>query len=392
MKLSEHVSFIGVHNSTMRIFDIIMRTGYGTSYNSYLVKGKEYAIIETVQENYLPEYLEKIENEVDIKDVKYIVLNHTEPDHSGCLRKLLEMNPDIIVYGTSAAIRNIGAIINMEFHSQVVRMGDKLDLGDGVVLEFIPAPNLHWPDSMFTYIAADKMLFTCDFLGCHFCEPMVLDTHVKEEDKYLSEVKNYFECIMSPFKKFVNAGLEKIKDLDFEMVGTSHGPVLKKYLKQVLEDYKVWANEEKKEKNIAIFYVSAYGYTKRMASIFEEVFEAHGVKTKSYDLLEYSLEEQAEAMNKATAVLFGSPTINRDAVLPVWDLITKTEVINVQHKPALAFGSYGWGGEACAMLMNRLESMSYNVYPEGIRCHFNPSQEEEEKIREAAVKFLEMCN
>ncbi|HIT90921.1 MAG TPA: FprA family A-type flavoprotein [Candidatus Merdenecus merdavium] len=392
MKLTNHVNFIGVQNPAMRTFDIIMRTEYGTSYNSYLIKGKEYAIIETVHEDFIPEFLELIEEEVSIKKIKYVILNHTEPDHSGSLKKLIELNPDILVYGTSAAIKNLSSIMNIDFHSKIVKQGDRLDLGNGVVLEFIVAPNLHWPDSMFTYLEADKTLFTCDFFGCHFCEPMVLDRHIKAKDMYYKELKNYYDCIFSPFKKFVNSGMDKIEDLDIEFIATSHGPVLEEMIPYVKEKYREWSVEQKEhvDKKVAIFYVSAYGYTRKMAKLFKDTFEQAGIHVKCYDMLEHPMEEMAKEMNEADAVLFGSPTINRDALRPIWDLIAMTEVISVKNKPALVFGSYGWSGEACKLLVDRLNGIKYNVFGEGVRCVFNPSECDIENIKEAAMDFLQL--
>jgi flavorubredoxin len=390
MQLSEHVSFIGVQNPTMRIFDVILRTEYGTSYNSYLVKGKEYAIIETVHENYTSEFLELIEAEVKLEQIKYVILNHTEPDHSGSLKKLLNLNPEIEVIGSSAAIKNLGAITNMEFKSRIVKQGDCLDLGDGVILDFIIAPNLHWPDSMFTYLSKDKILFSCDVFGTHFCEPMVLDRHIKKPDKYRQEMKNYFDCIFSPFKKFVNAGMDKIKDLDYEMVCNSHGPVLVDFIDEVEACYREWSKESEKNKNVVIFYVTAYGYTEKMANTFKSVFEKAGIPVKAYNLLGQDMDKMAEELNEASAVLFGTPTINRDALKPIWDLIGMTEIINIKNKPALVFGSYGWSGEACKLLTERLTSIKYNVMGDGVRCVFNPSQSDIEAIEEAASNFMQL--
>lgn len=389
MQLSQHVTYLGMQNPSMRVFDVIMKTEYGTSYNSYLVKGEKTALIDTVHERFTPEYIDLIEEHTSLQDIDYIIVNHTEPDHSGSLKEILKRNPNIQVYGSTASIKNLGGIMNCEFKSSVVKQDEELDLGKGVVLKFIIAPNLHWPDSIFTYLESDKLLFSCDFLGSHFCEPLILDSHLKYEREYKEARKYYYDCIFSPFKKFVLAGLDKIKDLDIAMACTSHGPVLKALLQETMELYREWSTEVPSEKNIAIFYVTAYGYTKKMADTFQEVFEAKGFSVKSYNVIEHSMEELAEEMNSASAVLFGTSTINRDALKPVWDLISMTELINLKNKPALVFGSYGWSGEACKLLSDRLTGIKYKVFNEGIRCQFNPSEEDYKDIITAAEGFLE---
>lgn len=389
MKLSQHVTYVGMQNPSMRVFDIIMETEYGTSYNSYLVKGEKTALIDTVHEKYTPEYIALIEEHIKIQDIDYVIVNHTEPDHSGSLREIIKINPDIKVYGSIAAIKNLGGIMNCEFQSSVVKQDEELDLGNGAVLKFIVAPNLHWPDSIFTYLESDKILFTCDFLGSHFCEPLILDSHLKYVKEYREARKYYFDCIFGPFKKFVLAGLDKIKDLDIDMVCNSHGPVLQELLEETKELYREWSTEVPKEKNIAIFYVTAYEYTKKMADKFQEVFEEQGIPVKSYNIIENDMADLAEEMNSATAVLFGSPTINRDALKPVWDLISMTELINLKNKPALVFGSYGWSGEAVKLLSDRLSGIKYKVFNEGVRCQFSPSPEDYKEIEKVAKEFLD---
>lgn len=389
MKLSNHVTYVGMQNPAMRVFDIIMKTEYGTSYNSFLVQGKKTALIETAHRRFTKEYIETIENYIPVKDIEYVVVNHTEPDHSGSLEKILEINPDIQVYGSAAAIKNLGFIMNRTFKGNVVKNGDQLDLGDGTVLEFIIAPNLHWPDSMFTYLKQDKVLFSCDFLGSHYCEPLVLDRSIKYPEEYEIARKYYYDCIFGPFKKFVLAGLDKIKDLEINMACTSHGPMLQERLQETMDLYREWSTEIPKEKNIAIFYVSAYGYTREMAEAFEKAFTAAGVSAKSYDIIYRDVAQLAAEMNGASAVLFGSPTINRDALKPVWDLISMTELVELKNKPVLVFGSYGWSGEACKLLTDRLAGIKYKVFGDGFRCQFKPSKEDFAEIEKLAKEFLE---
>lgn len=388
MKLAENVIYVGMQNPGMRTFDIVMRTEYGTTYNSYLIMGDKNVLIETVHNNYTKEYIEKIEQYVKITDIDYVICNHTEPDHSGSLDALLNINPEIIVYGTPAAIKNLGNIMNRTFKNQVVKAGDKLDIGNDQVFEFIIAPNLHWPDSMFTYYQKDKILFSCDVFGTHYGEQFVFDFQIKRPDKYEIERKNYYDCIFGPYKKFVIAGLDKIANLEIELICCSHGPVLKERVKETIELYRNWSQPTEKEKFVPVFYVSAYGYTRTIANVMKDYLVENGIKAEAYDLLDSTLEEEAAMMNEATAVLFGSPTINGDALEPVWNLIDKTMITAARGKSALVFGSYGWSGEACQLLSERLRGLKYNVYPENIKVQFMPSELDIANIKDTMKEFI----
>ena len=388
MKLTQSVAYVGMQNPGMRTFDIVMYTEYGTTYNSYLIMGEKNVLIETVHNTYTKEYIEKIEEYIPISKIDYVILNHTEPDHSGSLEELINMKPEIVVIGTAAAIKNLKNITNRTFVSQIVKQGDTLEIGPDQNLEFIIAPNLHWPDSMFTYYKKDKILFSCDVFGTHYCEPFPLDYQLKSPDKYEKERKNYYDCIFSPFKKFVMDGIAKIEHLEIDMICCSHGPILKDRVKESIELYKKWSKPHEKETFAAIFYVSAYGYTKTIATVIKESMLEHGVKAETYDLLGSSLEVEAAVMNEASAVLFGSPTINGDALEPIWNLIDKTMSTAARKKPALVFGSYGWSGEACQFLSDRLKGLKYDVYPEALKIQFKPSEQDIETIKQTTKEFI----
>ena len=388
MKIAENVVYVGMQNPGMRNFDIIMTTGYGTTYNSYLIMGDKNVLIETVHNTYTKEYIEKIEEYVKISDIDYVILNHTEPDHSGSLSVILNLNPEIIVIGTAAAIKNLKNITNQTFKSQLVKQGDSLDIGNGQVFDFIIAPNLHWPDSMFTYYKKEKILFSCDVFGSHYCEQFLYDYQLKKPNLYEIERKNYYDCIFAPFKKFVLSGIEKIENLEIELICCSHGPILKTGIKETIELYKKWSSPVEKPIYAAIFYVSAYGYTRQMAEIMKDCIAKEGIKVEIFDLLGLSLEEYAAIMNDANAVLFGSPTINGDALEPIWNLIDKSVMPLAKGKPALVFGSYGWSGEACQLLSERLKGLKYNVFPTNLKVQFKPSDEDIQNVKDTMKEFI----
>ena len=386
-ELKNGIYYTGVINPNLRVFDIIMKTEYGTSYNSYLIKGEKIALVETVHEKFAKVMLDNIEEITPAKNIDYIIMNHTEPDHSGSILTLLEINPDITIVGTSAAIKNIRNIVNRDFNSLVVKTGDKLSLGNGMDAEFIVSPNLHWPDSMFTYIPEQKTVFTCDFLGCHYCEPLLTDDEITYPKAYDESFAYYYSAIFGPFKKFVIDGLDHLEKLDFDMVCTSHGPVLKNGFKKAMELYREWSLHKVKEKNVAIFYVSAYGYTQSAAEAFKEDLTKLGIKTEAYNIIEHSYGELVEAFENASGVMFGSPTINRDALKPVWDLISSIDAITSKGKPFMVFGSYGWSGEACKALHDRAVSFGLKPVSDPYRFLMKPTEGDFDNIHSLAQSF-----
>ena len=388
IQVTDHVYYVGALNPNLRIFDIIMKTDFGTSYNAYLVKGEKTALVEAVHETFCADYLEQIREILPIKDIDYVILNHTEPDHSGCLHELFAQNPDITVVATAAGVKNIGGITNATFKSQVVKDKDQLDLGGGVVLEFAIAPNLHWPDSMFTYLAADKTLFSCDVFGCHYCEPHIFDEKIVYPEKYDTALKEYFDAIFGPFKPFVLNGLDKIAPFDFTTICTSHGPVLRQRVQQNIELYRAWSTPQPKDKKTAaIFYVSAYGYTRRVANALCEALNQNGIQAEAFDVIDYDAGFLAGKLAQADALLFGSPTINRDAVKPIWDMLSSIDPISSKGKPCAVFGSYGWSGEACGMMAERVRGLKLNLIGEPIKFLFRPTEADFDTVRQYAADF-----
>lgn len=393
MKISDAIASVGVLNPSLRVFDIVMRTEYGTTYNAYLVRGEETALIETCHGSYFDAFLENIREVCDPKEIRYIILNHTEPDHSGSLARLLEIVPDAQIVCSQAASIYLKNITNRpDLKLRVVKDGETLDLGGGKVLRFINAPFLHWPDSMFTWLEAEKTLFSCDFFGSHYCEPRMLDIHITYPEAYRSALENYFGAIFGPFKPYVLKGLEKISGLDIERCCTSHGPVLTKQglLPQVMKQYRAWSQPVKNEKPlIPVFYCSAYGNTSRAAEAIRKGILA--VKPEAevplYNIIEEDMGALGAQMARSDAFLIGSPTLNRDAVPPVWQLLAHVDAINMQKRPVAVFGSFGWSGEAVPALASRLRQLKLEVFGEGFRFNFVPSEEDLEKACQFGEEF-----
>jgi flavorubredoxin len=238
-KVTKDIYSVGVLNPNMRIFDVVMRTEYGTSYNSYIVKGDKVALIDGCHEKFTKGYIGNIEEVLPLNKIDYLIVNHCEPDHTGALIELIQKIPNIQIYCTAPSSIFLKEIIKLPLNCHIVKHGDTLSLGNKT-LQFINAPFLHWPDSMFTYVKEDKTVFTCDFLGSHYCEPNMIDTNVTYVDAYKSSIKLYYDVIFSPFKQYANEGLDKLEPLNCEFICTSHGPILTKngLYKHVFNQYR----------------------------------------------------------------------------------------------------------------------------------------------------------
>jgi len=380
LELKKNLYWTGVLDANLRVFDIIMETEFGTSYNSYLLKTSEKTVLfETAKAKFLDGYLKALNKLVDIKDIDYIVVNHTEPDHAGSIEKLIEMNPNIKIIGSQVAIGFLKNIVNREFNGIIVKENETLSLGDKT-LRFMSVPNLHWPDTMYTYIEEDKTLVTCDSFGSHYSFDGILLSKVTDNDGYLRALKYYFDCIIGPFKNpFMIKALDRIKDLEIDMICTGHGPVLDCRIDEIMEYYKKWSNvsNPNPRKTVIIPYVSAYGYTKELAEKIAEGIKASGdIDVRVYDMVEADKDKVLEELEFADGILFGTPTIVGEALKPIWDLTTSIFARTHGNKLASAFGSYGWSGEAVPHIIERLKQLRMKVVDEGFRVKFKPSDSE----------------
>lgn len=374
-KLTQDLYYCGVADPGLRTFDIIMETRYGSTYNAYLLKTEEGAVLfETAKAGFAEEYLANVAELTDFSDIRAVVVNHTEPDHAGSLGKLLDHNPKIEIIGTVGAINFVGQILNRPFLSRTVSDGEKIEIG-GKTLQFFVLPNLHWPDTMYTYIEPERALLTCDSFGAHYYRGCVRRSEVTDTQEYMDAAKYYYDCILAPFSvPFMKKGIEVAARLDPAFICPGHGPVLDSHISDVLEAYRVWSNPAKRA-GVVIAYVSAYGYTKKLALTIAEGLSLAGVEARLYDAETEDKAAIAEDIAEADGLLLGSPTILGDALEPIWELTAQLHWPMVKGKPAAAFGSYGWSGEAVSNLTVRLTQLKFNVQ-EGLRVRFSPSEQE----------------
>jgi flavorubredoxin len=398
INVTDSVKWIGVLDYDIKSFDIVMHTDYGTTYNSYFINAEKKSVIEVAKEKFSETYLGKLRAVTDPEEIRYIILNHTEPDHSGSLRLLLDIAPSATVVGSGNAIRYLEDIVNVPFKSLIVKHGDKLDLGNKT-LSFISAPNLHWPDSIYTLLEEDKVLFTCDSFGAHYCsEEMFSDF----SEAYTETFKYYFDIIMKPFSRFMIRAIDLIRPLDIKVICPGHGPIHRVHLNKALDLSEYYASQylkhanERENKNILIAYVSAYGYTRKAAEyIAAGIGETNGICTELIDIEDISLGSLESKIITADGILIGSPTINQNTLLPVYKLFALINPIRDKGKLGGAFGSFGWSGESPKIILENLRLLKLKIFEEAALFKFSPAGDKEELLkdfgRKYAKKFMEEC-
>lgn len=386
------VKWIGILDYDIRTFDIVMYTDFGTTYNSYLINADKKAIVEVVKEKFSETYLRKLRSVIDPEEIQYIILDHTEPDHSGSLRLLLELAPSAIVVGSGNAIRYLEDIINVPFRALVVKDGDTLNLGNKT-LRFFSAPNLHWPDSMLTLLVEDKVLFSCDIFGAHYCSPEMYSVF---DEKYTESFKYYFNIIMRPFSRFMLKAIEKVKPLELDFICPGHGPIHKENINKAIElseklaDHYMQIVSEKSKMNILITYVSAYGYTKEAAHIIAEgIIETKDITVDITDIENISLEELETKLIMSDGLLVGSPTINQNTLLPVYKLLALINPIRDKGKLGGAFGSYGWSGESPNIILENLRLLKLKIFEETAAFKFSADNIKKENLRQFGRNFAQ---
>jgi len=391
--ITQDVSWIGILDYDIVTFDIVMETEYGTSYNSYFINADKKAIIETAKEKFAGSYIDKIKQLADPSEIEFIIFNHTEPDHSGSLKHVLDLAPGATVVGSGNAIRYLNDMYDFSFKSMVVKDGDTLDLGNKT-LRFISAPNLHWPDTMYTYLEEDKLLFTCDSFGAHYCDDSLFDDLTGDFD---DAFKYYFDVILKPYSKFMLKAIDKIRPLAIDAICTGHGPVLRKNWKKYVDLSGKYAGEYientrgDRKKRALITFVSAYGYTREMAeSIGKGIASGGDIEVKTLDIELIELGDLEAEIVKSDALLVGSPTINQNTLLQVYKLFSVINPLRDKGKPAAAFGSYGWSGEAPGIIAANLKSLKLKVMDDNAAFKFRPGEETKKDLEAYGKRFAEI--
>ncbi len=388
VKIKEKLWWTGALDAGLRVFDVVMESPRGTSYNSYVVKGeKGAAVFESVKAPFAEEWVERVLSVVPAEEITAIVCDHTEPDHAGALDALLAVAPNATVYSSRAANGFLKEILNHDFPARIVKQGDELDLG-GVTLRFLDAPFLHWPDSIFTYIPELETLISGDVFGYHYGKQAVF---AEEDGETAHDREYYFKAIFGPYVQHVLSAVAKVRPLNIETICPSHGPVYngREAAKQAMDLYENWAGAAvsgREPGSVFVGYVSSYGYTRSLAERIAKGAEEAGHKVYLTDI---AADPAAAAVlaEKCGAVAVGSATFNRDALPPAWNMLTAMGSYAWRNRPAVTFGAYAWSGEAALNLQQRLNQLGFKTR-EPLRVKLKPTEEDLQKAEALGRELL----
>jgi flavorubredoxin len=340
-EIARSVFQVGAKDWNRRMFDALIPLPQGTSYNAYLVKGDEKtALIDTVNPGFEKELGSKINTVSNLEKLDYLIMNHAEPDHANAIDYIMEKAPDAVFVTTEKGVKMAKLYHELpEARIKVVAEGDSLDLG-GKTLHFIEAPWLHWPETMFTYLPEDKILFSCDFFGSHTAQGVYDD----ELEDLIPLAKRYFGEIMMPYAKMGAKALGKIKDLEIKIIAPSHGPIYKNP-QRILEPYAKWTAGETENKALVVF-VSMWGSTAGMVNTIAQTLLQEGIDVRMYDLSVSDVGDIARELVDSRAIILGAPTV-LGGMHPL--ALYGTYLVKAFNPPAkygVVLGSFGWGGGA----------------------------------------------
>lgn len=357
-EIKNKVFYAGLNDADRVIFDELIPLEHGTTYNSYLVKGSEKtAIIDTMYPPFSDLYIKNFE-ENGIEKVDYIIANHGEQDHSGSIPVLLEKFPDAIVITNEKCRENIKEMLLVpEDKIKTIQNNEEISLGDKT-LQFILAPGVHWPDTMFTYLKEDNMLFTCDFLGAHL--PFE-DLYSKNDELLYSMAKRYYAEIMMPFRLMCKKYLNLIDEIKPDYILPSHGPLYKEP-DFILNAYKDWTSDTPKNL-VLIPYVSMYGSTEEMVQYVKKGLENAGINVYTHDIVRDDLGDLAVQLVDAATIVVGASMVLAGPHPMAINACILANALKPKVKFASVIGSYGWGGK----LTETIASLFTSIKPEFVQ-------------------------
>jgi flavorubredoxin/flavin reductase (DIM6/NTAB) family NADH-FMN oxidoreductase RutF len=378
-RLTTQTLDIATHTSVIRSldwdrdrFDIEFGLQNGTTYNSYIIRGEKVALVDTSHEKFRQLYLDALSQTLDPKTIDYLIVSHTEPDHSGLVADILELAPQATVVASKVALQFLDDFVHRPYERIVVKNGDTLDLGNGHILEFVMAPNLHWPDTIFTYDAKTEILFTCDAFGLHYCTDDFFDTDLKA---IKPDFRFYYECLMAPNARSVLAAMKRMDELaTISTIATGHGPLLRHHVRELTENYREWSQAKAKaEATVAVFYVSDYGYSDRLSQAIARGITKTEVAVEMMDLKSAEAQEVGELASRAQGLILCTPPTSGPVSTAVKAALG-TLLAAVNSKQTIGFfEAYGGDDEPIDPLLNQFRDLGLTLGFDPIRIKATPT-------------------
>lgn len=362
-------------------FDIEFGLQNGTTYNSFLIRGEKIALVDTSHEKFRELYLDTLKGLIDPSQIDYLIISHTEPDHSGLVKDIVQLAPEITVVGSKVAIQFLEDLVHHPFKRQIVKNGDQLDLGKGHVLEFVNAPNLHWPDTIFSYDAGTQVMFTCDAFGMHYCSDSTYDEDMSAIE---ADFRFYYDCLMAPNARSVLSALKRMDKLgDITTVATGHGPLLLHHVGEWVDRYRRWSKAQAKaETSVVVFYVSDYGYSDRLSQAIARGITKTGVGVEMMDLKSAEPQEVQETVSRAGGIAIAMPPASNKAATAA----VSTILAAVKSKQVVGiFESYGGDDEPIDPLLSQFRNLGLKEGFAAIRIKETPTEATYQLCEEAGT-------
>jgi flavorubredoxin/flavin reductase (DIM6/NTAB) family NADH-FMN oxidoreductase RutF len=364
-------------------FDIEFGLQNGTTYNSFLIRGEQIALVDTSHEKFRQLFLDTLQGLINPADINYLIISHTEPDHSGLVKDILQLAPEITVVGSKVALQFLENMVHQPFKRQIVKNGDRLDLGNGHELEFVIAPNLHWPDTIFSFDHKTQTLFTCDAFGLHYCSDSTFDEDLKAIE---ADFKYYYDCLMGPNARSVLSALKRMSELEkITMIATGHGPLLYHNVEELTGRYRTWSQTQAKaETTIGVFYVSDYGYSNELAKAIATGITKTGVAVETVDLRgEVDLQELRETVSRCAGIVVGMPPASKVGNIQA---SLSTILGSVEEKQAVGiFESGGGDDEPIYPVLNKFRDLGLTPAFPAIQIKETPTENTYKLCEEAGT-------
>lgn len=390
-KINDKVTWVGKIDWDLQTFHgEEYSTHRGSSYNSYLIEDEKTVLIDTVWKPFAKEFVANLKKEIDLNKIDYIIANHSESDHSGALPELLREIPGTPVYCTKNGARMLKAHYHEDWNFVEVKTGDTIDIGKNKLV-FVEAKMLHWPDSMFTYMAGEDILFSNDAFGQHYASELMYNDMVDSAELYQEAVK-YYANILTPFSPLVVKKIEEVLSLNLNvnMICPSHGIIWRKDPLQIVNKYMEWA-QSYKENQVTIIYDTMWNGTRRMAETIAEGIKAVAKDTtiKIYNSSKSDKNDIIAEVFKSKAVIVGSSTINKGILSSTAAILEMIKGLSFKGKKAAAFGAYGWSGESVKIITEELNKGGLEVLNEGIKELWDPDDDALIRCRDFGKDFAE---
>lgn len=390
-EIADKIYDVGVIDWNIRDFHGYS-TELGTSYNAFLIIDEKTVLIDSVKKDFADELIQNISKIVDPKKIDIVISNHTEMDHSGSLPRIMHrIGEDKPVYCSSMGLKNLSKHFPHKFNYQPIKSGDTLSIGKRS-FTFLETRMLHWPDSMFTYLNEDKILFSSDAFGQHYAGCEEFDDEA-DEHLIMLHAKKYFANILLLYSPLILSLLEKVTEmgLEFKMICPDHGILWRKNPSKIIDAYVKWSKQEP-EKKAVVVYDTMWHSTQLMAEAITEGIHSQGVFVKPIKLRETHRSDIMAEVLESRAVVVGSPTLNNGLFPTLADFLTYMKGLRPKNKLGAAFGSYGWSGEGVGLIEKYLQEMKFEMIEAGLKLQYVPDSTGLEACRELGRKIGRAVN